>query len=332
MSKDKGKKPEDNFSCEMYSNRFFILCALGGALACGSTHTLLTPLDLVKCRLQVDPLKYKSIFNGFRLSYREGGIPNCIKGWAPTFFGYSLQGCFKFAGYEYAKYQYAKLFDEETAFVYRSLIYLAAAASAEFVADIFLSPFEATKVRMQTTPGYTTKMRKAMPHMLNCEGFGVFYKGITPLWCRQIPYTMMKFASFERVLELLYEKAVPKPREQCSKGEQLIVTFAAGYIAGVLCAIVSHPADTIVSKLNKDPSASIGGILSEVGMMGIWRGLFARIIMIGTLTGLQWFIYDGFKVYTRMPRPPPAVMPESLRKRLEEEAKKKLEAEKKAKK
>ena len=68
-----------------------------------------------------------------------------------------------------------------------------------------------------------------------------FYKGIVPLWGRQIPYTMMKFACFERTVEILYKYVVPKPRDQCSKGEQLVVTFAAGYIAGVFCAIVSHP-------------------------------------------------------------------------------------------
>lgn len=39
--------------------------------------------------------------------------------------------------------------------------------------------------------------------------------------------------------------------------------------------------------------------------------------MIGTLTGLQWFIYDSVKVYFRMPRPPPPTMPESLKKKLE---------------
>lgn len=54
---------------------------------------------------------------------------------------------------------------------------------------------------------------------------------------RQIPYTMMKFACFERTVELLYKHVVPKPREQCSKSEQLIVTFVAGYIAGVFCAV-----------------------------------------------------------------------------------------------
>ena len=39
-------------------------------------------------------------------------------------------------------------------------------------------------------------------------------------------------------------------------------------------------------------------IYGEIGMAGLWRGLFARIIMIGTLTGLQWWIYDTFKVMT----------------------------------
>lgn len=57
-----------------------------------------------------------------------------------------------------------------------------------------------------------------------------FYKGVVPLWMRQIPYTMMKFACFERTVELLYKYVVPKPRSECSKPEQLVVTFVAGYI------------------------------------------------------------------------------------------------------
>jgi hypothetical protein len=90
------------------------------------------------------------------------------------------------------------------------------------------------------------------------EGTGTFFKGLKPLWMRQIPYTMMKFACFEKTVEAIYEYVVPKPRAQCSGGEQLMVTFAAGYIAGVFCAIVSHPADSVVSLINKDPSKSAG--------------------------------------------------------------------------
>lgn len=98
----------------------------------------------------------------------------------------------------------------------------------------------------------------------------------------------------------------------------MIVTFAAGYIAGVFCAVVSHPADVLVSKLNQAKGTSAGEIIKKLGFMGMWQGLGPRIIMIGTLTALQWFIYDGVKVALRLPRPPPPEMPESLRLKLEQ--------------
>ena len=82
-------------------------------------------------------------------------------------------------------------------------------------------------------------------------------QGLSPLWMRQIPYTMMKFACFEKTVEALYQYVVPKPRAECNKAEQLGVTFIAGYIAGVFCAVVSHPADTVVSKLNANPGIKL---------------------------------------------------------------------------
>jgi solute carrier family 25 phosphate transporter 3 len=109
---------------------------------------------------------------------------------------------------------------------------------------------------------------------------------------------------------------VPKPREQTTKGEQLCVTFAAGYIAGVFCAVVSHPADTMVSKMNQDKSGA-AAIMKKLGFAGLWKGLGARIVMVGTLTALQWFIYDAVKVAFGLPRPPPPEMPESLRRKLQ---------------
>ena len=40
---------------------FYLACTLGGILACGSTHTAVTPLDVVKCNLQTDPKAYTGI-------------------------------------------------------------------------------------------------------------------------------------------------------------------------------------------------------------------------------------------------------------------------------
>jgi len=318
VSRDLVAAASEEYSCEFGSNKYFALCAFGGVLSCGITHTAVTPLDLVKCRLQVDKEKYKSIGNGFKVTLAEGGAKGLVLGWAPTAIGYSAQGLCKFGFYEVFKKIYSDMIGEENTYLYRTSLYLASSASAEFFADIALSPMEACKVRMQTSPvgTFPTTLRGAFPQILKNEGVNGFYKSLVPLWCRQIPYTMMKFACFERTVEALYQYVVPKPRADCSKAEQLVVTFAAGYIAGVFCAIVSHPADTLVSYLNKAPGSGIGDAVKVLGFKGLWLGLVPRIIMIGTLTALQWFIYDGVKVALRLPRPPPPDMPESLKKKL----------------
>jgi len=309
-----------NDSCEFGSTKYFLLCGLGGIISCGSTHTLLTPLDLVKCRLQVDQAKYKNVFHGFKLTLKEDGARGLARGWAPTAYGYSAQGLFKFGLYELFKVNYAEAIGEENAFLYRTTLYLASSASAEFFADIALAPFEAAKVKIQTMPGFASTLRQAAPKMIKEEGVMAFYKGLVPLWMRQIPYTMMKFACFERTVELLYKHVVPKPRADCTKSEQLVVTFAAGYIAGVFCAIVSHPADVVVSKLNQAKGSSALQVAKSLGFFGMWNGLVPRIVMIGTLTALQWFIYDGVKVGLGIPRPPPPEMPASLKAKLEAQA------------
>jgi len=306
----------DGYSCEFGSMTYYAYCGFGGVLSCGITHTAVVPLDLVKCRIQVDPGKYKGIFQGGALTVKEGGVRALGLGWAPTLIGYSMQGLCKFGFYEVFKILYGNMLGEEKSFLYRTSLYLAASASAEFFADIALAPMEACKVRMQTQPGFAGTLREAFPKLKAMEGVAGFYKGLPPLWMRQIPYTMMKFACFERTVEVLYKHVVPKPRSECSKPEQLVVTFAAGYIAGVFCAVVSHPADTVVSKLNNDVGSTAVSVVKDLGMRGLWKGLGPRIIMIGTLTALQWFIYDSVKVAFNLPRPPPPEMPASLKAKL----------------
>ena len=73
-------------------------------------------------------------------------------------------------------------------------------------------------------------------------------RAITWSWCRA--------AAFENIVQALYVYAVPKPKNECTKTEQLGVSFAAGYLAGILCATISHPADNLVSKLNASKVSS----------------------------------------------------------------------------
>lgn len=79
------------------------------------------------------------------------------------------------------------------AYTYRTSLYLAASASAEFFADMLLAPMEATKVRIQTAPGAPPTLRGCAPYIYKTEGIKGFYKGLPPLWLRQIPYTMYAY-------------------------------------------------------------------------------------------------------------------------------------------
>ena len=207
---------------------------------------------------------------------------------------------------------------------------------------------------MQTTlPPYAKNMREGWSNVTAKEGIAGLYKGLVPLWGRQIPYTMCKFATFEEAVKMIY-RATGKPKESFSTATQTAISFTGGYIAGIACAVISHPADLMVSKLNSDrkgmapPSlypagqgelnragvsggrqrssgplqftltlrgkaftdlclagegagVAMGRIYKNIGFSGLWNGLPVRIVMIGTLTGFQWLVYDSFKVYLGLP-------------------------------
>lgn len=95
---------------------------------------------------------------------------------------------------------------------------------------------------------------------------------------------MAKFFFFESIVAMFYDNIFTAPRETYGKPTQLGITFASGYLAGVICAIVSHPADSLVSLMGKEANKgkSLGAIASETGLATLaTKGLGTRIIMIG---------------------------------------------------
>uniref|UniRef100_A0A4X2KTB1 Solute carrier family 25 member 3 n=1 Tax=Vombatus ursinus TaxID=29139 RepID=A0A4X2KTB1_VOMUR len=136
----------EEYSCKYGYMKFYALCGTGGVLSCGLTHTAVVPLDLVKCRMQVDPQKYKGIFHGFCITLREDGVCGLDKGGAPMFIGYSVHGLCKFGSYEVFNVLYTNIIGEENSHLCHTSLYLAASDSAEFFADIVLDFIEAAKV------------------------------------------------------------------------------------------------------------------------------------------------------------------------------------------
>eukprot|EP00659_Diplonema_papillatum_P007752 gene7752-11910_t len=290
-----------------YDATYFAKGALAGGICCSVTHGALCPVDVVKTRIQLDPVKYnRGMLGGFKQIIAGEGVGALATGLGPTAVGYFVQGWFKFGGVEYFKIKSVQRLGDKDAWAYRYPIYLASAAAAEFIADIFLCPLEATRIKLVANPQYADGLISAFPKIIKDEGvLKGFYSGFGPICFKQIPYTMTKFAVQGWAAEKIYT-ATNINVKTASEGVKVSVSLASGVIAGVAAAIVSHPADTLLSLVNKPGAGGEGSIMSRLvnlaGEVGFKKlcltGLGARCVMIGTLTAGQFAIFDTVLLQT----------------------------------
>jgi len=284
-----------------FTNKYFLQAALAGGLCCSVTHGGVVPVDVVKTRIQLDPKTFNTgLLGGARQIIAAEGTKGLLTGLGPTAQGYFVQGWFKFGGVEFFKIFFGKRMGERAAWENRNNIYLASAACAEFIADIFLCPYEACRIRLVSDPSYASGMGGCAKRMMAEMGFfSGFYSGFIPILFKQVPYTMAKFAVQGKAAEMIYG-AMGKTPDDLSQGQNLMISLQSGVIAGVAAATISHPADTLLSKINKKGAGGDGTMFQRLGNIARAEGfvklctvgLPARWVMIGTLTAGQFGIFD----------------------------------------
>ena len=176
--------------------------------------------------------------------------------------------------------------DERTPPLLRISMMLAAAGSAELAATLFLCPLETVKLRMQTDAAVASLgVARAVGHIVRSEGAAALYVGLGPIALRQVPYTMVKLVAYDAlILAIRRGRAGPVAagRQPCdapaargpfsasvssardlaaSHGRQpkcdgdemsaarlAASSLAAGLLAGCAAAVVSQPADVLLTR------------------------------------------------------------------------------------
>jgi len=287
---------------EIYSFGYFLKGALAGGLCCSITHGGACPIDVVKTRIQLDPVTYnQGLIGGFKQVIAAEGQGALWTGVGPTAAGYFVQGWFKFGGFEFFKVTLAKRFGDQGTWDNRFAINCVAAGSAEFIADVFLCPFEATRIRQVSDPEMAKfSLPGAASAIMAKDGaLNGFYSGFVPILFKQIPYTIAKFVVQDFAQEVIYR--VMPAKDELGRGTKLAVSLTSGVIAGVAAAIISHPADTLLSKINKAGAGGEGSMFTRLGRiageLGFAKlclvGLPARCVMIGSITAGQFGIFDS---------------------------------------
>ena len=95
---------------------------------------------------------------------------------------------------------------------------------------------------------------------------------------------MAKFVVYEKVAEAVYQRV---DKSKTSGGMQTTINLGSGLIAGFAAAIISQPADTMLSKINKTKGLPGEGTTSrlikiarELGLRGSFTGIGARLFMV----------------------------------------------------
>lgn len=76
-----------------YDAVYYLKSALAGGIGTSITHGAMTPVDVVKTRIQLDPVKYnRGMIGTFRQIIAEEGAGALLTGFGPTVVGYFVQG------------------------------------------------------------------------------------------------------------------------------------------------------------------------------------------------------------------------------------------------
>ena len=110
---------------------------------------------------------------------------------------------------------------------------------------------------------------------------------------------MAAFVVYENALEQAYTWV---DKSTISSPAITGINLGSGLIAGIAAAIVSQPADTMLTKINKEKGETGEGTLRrlwkiarDTGLRGSYAGIRARLIMVGGMTAVQFAIYGDIK-------------------------------------
>ncbi|CDF32715.1 unnamed protein product [Chondrus crispus] len=278
--------------------RFFQFFLAGGVCAF-LTHAACTPIDVVKTRIQTTSGRYTGMLDAFRKIVAEEGPLTLLKGLAPTAGGYFLHGAFKYSFYEVFKV----LLSTDPTHALKPPLTIAAAAGflAECIACTLLCPMEAIRIRAVADSAFPNGVFTGLSLLLKSEGLHGWYKGLPAMLMKQVPYTVGQFVSFELAVTLVkgFVRTVLR-----IEGEEAFASISsiAGLLAGITAAIISHPGDTILSKINQEEGegsawSQIVRVARTAGFAGLFLGLGARVVQVSCMIGGQFLIYDSIKLW-----------------------------------
>lgn len=296
---------------------------LGGVVGDSSMHSL----DTVKTRQQgltFNP-KYRNMIPAYITIFKEEGFfRGLYGGYTPAILGSFPSTAAFFGTYEYTKRQLINNYHFN-----ETISYFIAGVLGDVASSVFYVPSELLKTRLQLQGKYNNIYTKgcgynykglgdAVKTISKVEGVSTFAFGYKETLLRDLPFSALQFAFYERFrqLAIYYNKSdnLPIPLE-------LFTGAAAGGVAGIL----TTPLDVIKTRIQTGTSSSapssesttaqlqnrmtisnslksflhksstikaLGSIHKNEGVLGLFSGVGPRFIWTGIQSSIMLLLYQ----------------------------------------
>lgn len=275
----------------------YLRFSASGAICCSAVHLAVTPIDVVKTKIQTDPVKYSGIIGSFKKVLDEEGFDTFFTGWQPTFVGFFVYGGFSYVLTEFIR-RYLTELAGGSASSYEVPIILAGAGMAAVAGSFVLSPFESVRIRSVAQPDFAPSMAGVVRRMVKDEGLASLFSAVPAFWLKEVPFAMAKFTVFDVSTAWMYE-TFPAATEDLQLS--LLVSLIGGTLGGFAAAVVSNPADVTIAEMKKaksnmGPIDAAGRLIDRDGPPGLLKGLRLRMVFYALVVSLQFLVYDAVRI------------------------------------
>lgn len=274
----------------------YVRFAASGAICCSGVHLALTPIDVVKTKVQTDPMKYPGVGRTFQKVFKEGGSGAFFTGWAPTFLGFFVWGGLSYALTEFLRRSFQEVAGLEAGSLEVPII-LAASGIGAFFGSFIICPFEAIRIRSVAQPDFGKNIVQVFNRIVKEEGLFSLFSAVPVFLAKEVPFAMAKFTIFDISTAYMYEQ-FPAAREDIQLS--LLISLAGGTLGGFAAAVVSNPADATITQMKKaksdmGPVETAQSIIERGGPPALFTGLPLRMVFYALVVSLQFLVYDAVR-------------------------------------
>lgn len=178
---------------------------ISGGVAGSFASFVLTPVELVKCKLQIANLKAannnQTVLRTISETLKQNGIQGLWKGQSSTFLRESIGGCVWFSSYELSKKELKSLDRENRNRQWHSLL---SGALAGIMFNVSIFPIDTVKSVVQIDHHVT--VAQAVGSILARNGVPGFYRGLGITVLRAAPANAVIFYTYDMVSGFLAKK------------------------------------------------------------------------------------------------------------------------------